>query len=153
MTKEKFLTVRWNNLLSLGLGLTFLIYSIVALSTSVFSDTAGLIGLLVVGAVYWGVVEQHSNVWFAWQKNKSTSLYKLYTDTVSVPIGITNRLIYIAYNAIWWIPAILAFTKTIDYQTGFIAFFIYTLFRGGVNLYRNNILKPEQIASFPLRSP
>ena len=90
---------------------------------------------------------------FAWQKNKSTSLYTLYTDTVSVPIGITNRLIYIAYNAIWWIPAILAFTKTIDYQTGFIAFFIYTLFRGGVNLYRNNILKPEQIASFPLRSP
>ena len=34
MTKEKFLTVRWNNLISLGLGLPALIYTVVVLSTS-----------------------------------------------------------------------------------------------------------------------
>jgi hypothetical protein len=30
MTKEKFLTVRWNNLLTLGLGLVALIYIVLA---------------------------------------------------------------------------------------------------------------------------
>ncbi len=52
MTKEKFLTVRWNNLLSLGLGLPALIYVVVALSTSVWSTRAGLIGLAIIGVLY-----------------------------------------------------------------------------------------------------
>ena len=52
MTKEKFLTVRWNNLLSLGLGLPALIYGVVALSTSLLSDRAGFIGLVVIGVLY-----------------------------------------------------------------------------------------------------
>jgi len=52
MTKEKFLTVRWNNLLSLGLGLPALIYVVVAFSTSVWSERGGLIGLAVIGALY-----------------------------------------------------------------------------------------------------
>ena len=51
MTKEKFLTVRWNNLLSLGLGIPALIYAIV-LSPSVLSDRAGFIGLVVIGVLY-----------------------------------------------------------------------------------------------------
>lgn len=52
MTKEKFLTVRWNNLLTLGLGFPALIYGVVVLSTSVLSDSAGFIGLVVIGVVY-----------------------------------------------------------------------------------------------------
>ena len=52
MTKEKFLTVRWNNLLSLGLGIPALIYVVVVLSTSVLSDSAGFIGLVVIGVLY-----------------------------------------------------------------------------------------------------
>jgi hypothetical protein len=35
---------------------------------------------------------------------------------------------------------------------GFIAFFVVTIIRAGVNLLRNNILKPEQAENFPLRS-
>jgi hypothetical protein len=50
-------------------------------------------------------------------------------------------------------PVILTFTKVIDYRTGFIAFFIVIIIRGGANLVRNNILKPEQAEDFPLRSP
>ena len=58
MTKEKFLTVRWNNLLSLGLGIPALIYVIVAFSTSVWSTRGGLIGLAIIGIgipvyMYW----------------------------------------------------------------------------------------------------
>jgi hypothetical protein len=52
MTKEKFLTVRWNNMLTLGLGLPALIYAGVVLSTSLISDKAGFIGLVVIGVVY-----------------------------------------------------------------------------------------------------
>jgi hypothetical protein len=52
MTKEKFLTVRWNNLLSLGLGLPVLIYVLVVLSTSVLSVSAGFNGLVAIGVLY-----------------------------------------------------------------------------------------------------
>jgi hypothetical protein len=52
MTKEEFLTVRWNNLLSLGLGLIVLIYVIFALSTSVWSGAGGFIGLVVIGVIF-----------------------------------------------------------------------------------------------------
>jgi hypothetical protein len=52
MTKEKFLTRRWNNWLTLGLGLPTLIYAVVVLYTSIFSDFAGFIGMVVLGAVY-----------------------------------------------------------------------------------------------------
>ena len=52
MTKEKFLTVRWNNILTLGLGLIILIYVAVVASTSILSDLAAFIGLALLGAVY-----------------------------------------------------------------------------------------------------
>ena len=52
MPKEKILTPRWNNLLSLGLGIPALIYVIIILSTSVLSDSAGFIGLVIIGVIY-----------------------------------------------------------------------------------------------------
>ncbi len=52
MTREKFLTVRWNNWLTLGLGLPTLIYIVVAFSTSAWSTRGGLVGLAVMGALY-----------------------------------------------------------------------------------------------------
>ena len=52
MTKEKLLTVRWNNLLSLGLGLPTLIYVVFAFSTSVWLGRGGLIGLAIFGALF-----------------------------------------------------------------------------------------------------
>lgn len=52
MTKDKFLTVRWNNLLSLILGIPIMIYVIVVLSTSVLSDTVSFFGLVILGMLY-----------------------------------------------------------------------------------------------------
>ena len=52
MTKDKFLTVRWNNILTLGLGLPALIYVLFAFSTSLWTERAGLIGLAIIGALY-----------------------------------------------------------------------------------------------------
>ena len=52
MTKERFLTVRWNNLLSLGLGIPALIYVLIGFSTSLWSERGGLIGLSIIGVLY-----------------------------------------------------------------------------------------------------
>ena len=52
MTKEQFLTLRWNNILTLGMGLIMLIYVAFVLSTSVISDLVAFIGLVLIGAVY-----------------------------------------------------------------------------------------------------
>ena len=52
MTKEQFLTRRWNNLLTVGMGIPVLIYIAVVLSTSVLSDFTGFIGMVVLGVLY-----------------------------------------------------------------------------------------------------
>ena len=52
MTKDRFLTVRWNNLLSLGVGLPVLAYVVAGLSISALSGLGGFIGMVIVGVVY-----------------------------------------------------------------------------------------------------
>jgi hypothetical protein len=52
MTKEKFLTLRWNNILTLGFGLIMLAYVGFVISTSALSDVIAFIGLVLIGAVY-----------------------------------------------------------------------------------------------------
>lgn len=52
MTKEKFLTVRLNNILSVGLGIPTLFYVIFAFSTSFWLGRDGLIGLAIFGALF-----------------------------------------------------------------------------------------------------
>ena len=52
MTKDHFLTVRWNNILSAGLGIPTLIYVIFAFSTSFWLEQDGLIGLAIFGALF-----------------------------------------------------------------------------------------------------
>jgi len=52
MTKEKFLTVRWNNILTVSLGIPALIYILAAFSGSLWVTKWGLIWLSLIGAVY-----------------------------------------------------------------------------------------------------
>jgi hypothetical protein len=52
MNKEKFLTVRWNNYLTLALGLPALIFVVYAFSTSLWLDRVGFIWLSVIGVLY-----------------------------------------------------------------------------------------------------
>ena len=82
---------------------------------------------------------------FAWLRENSG-------EEISAEQSSLNRAIYIAYNVIWWVPIVLPFTGIIDYRTGFIAFFIITMFRAAANLFRNNVLTLEQAESFPLRA-
>lgn len=50
--KERFLTVRWNNALTVGLGIPLLIFVIYAFSGSVWMERRGLIWLAIIGALY-----------------------------------------------------------------------------------------------------
>lgn len=50
--RERALTVRWNNALTVALGLPALIYAAVALFTSAISGRAAFIGLVIIGAFY-----------------------------------------------------------------------------------------------------
>ena len=85
---------------------------------------------------------------FAWLRKNSG-------DPVPAKLRFTHplNLIFVAYNVVYWIPIILPFTKAIDYHTGFIALFVVIIIRAVANLYRNNVLKPEQAENFPLRIP
>jgi hypothetical protein len=83
---------------------------------------------------------------FAWLREQSP-------DPVASKESLTNRLVCITYNLVWWIPIVLAFAKVIDYRAGSIAFFAITVVRAIANLYRNNTLTLEQAEAFPLRSP
>ena len=59
---------------------------------------------------------------FAWERENSA-------DYVPVEQSFISRLVYIAYNVIWWAPIILPFIGVIDYRTGFIVLFVVTLVR------------------------
>jgi hypothetical protein len=52
MSKERFLTRRWNNILTLGLGVVALVYIAAALSTSVWTSGGGFLALVIIGAGY-----------------------------------------------------------------------------------------------------
>ena len=52
MTKERFLTVRWNNILTLVLGIPALLYVVLVLTTPILSDKVAFIGLGIIGVVY-----------------------------------------------------------------------------------------------------
>jgi hypothetical protein len=52
MAKERFLTVGWNNVLTVGLGIPTIAYGVVALATGVLSDFWGFVGMVVLGVVY-----------------------------------------------------------------------------------------------------
>ena len=52
MTKEKFFTIRWNNILTFALGTPTLVYIIWAFSGSYWTTRPGLIWLALIGVVY-----------------------------------------------------------------------------------------------------
>jgi len=52
MTKDNFLTKKWNNILTTGLGIPTLVYAFFVLSTNAMSDFAGWLGMVLIGATY-----------------------------------------------------------------------------------------------------
>ena len=83
---------------------------------------------------------------FAWLRENSE-------NTATIEQSSISRLVYVVYNIAWWIPLVLAILGTIDYDTAFVAFFVYSLFRDVFNFYMNNFIMPVLADFFPLSSP
>ncbi len=82
---------------------------------------------------------------FAWLRKKQG------TEDPKMSTG--ERLIYIGYNVIWWLPVVLVILGVWSYRAGAVGFVVVTVFRALANLYRNNMLSIEAAQRFPLRSP
>ncbi len=52
MNKDKILTPRFNNLMTLGLGIPALMATGVIMFTTVFSDKVGFFGMVGIGVIY-----------------------------------------------------------------------------------------------------
>ena len=52
MNKESLLTIRWNNMLTIGLGIPTMGYIIYSFSRLLWTTRGGLIGLAVLGILY-----------------------------------------------------------------------------------------------------
>jgi hypothetical protein len=52
MTKEKFLTVGWNNILTLALGIPTAIFVILAFTGGWWTEKGAMIGLSIIGVLY-----------------------------------------------------------------------------------------------------
>lgn len=52
MINDKFLTARWNNWLTLAMGIPVLVFGIVFLSTDVMTDFSGFVAMVVAGVLY-----------------------------------------------------------------------------------------------------
>jgi hypothetical protein len=82
---------------------------------------------------------------FAWLRENSDNY-------VSVKQGCAFSLIKIAYNAVFFVPIVLTFMKTIEYGPAFIAFTAVIVVRLSANLFLNNVLDPEQAERYPFQA-
>ena len=145
MNKDKFFTVRWNNLMTLGLSIPALTYVAIVFFSSMLSDKVGFLGMVGTGILYCLIIETHSGKLLEWQMKKSGK--KIPTHTT-----LPGKAVLIIYNLIWWVPIVFPFVDLMDYRTGSFIFFFTTLSRAFINLYRLNVLTIEKAIHFPLRS-
>jgi len=82
---------------------------------------------------------------FAWLRTKEGR------DAPAVTSG--ERLTLVAYNVVWWVPAVLPILGVISYRVGFVAFLAVTVVRALVNGYRINVMPVAAAERLPLRSP
>ncbi len=71
------------------------------------------------------------------------------------PLVMTSaeRLIFVSYNLIWWVPVLLAVLGILSFWAGSLGFLAISVLRAVVNAYRINTLPIEAAQRFPLRSP
>ncbi|MDH5229655.1 MAG: hypothetical protein OEY38_06330 [Gammaproteobacteria bacterium] len=146
MNKDKILTVRCNNLMTLGLGLPALVFVAVVFFSTVLTDKIGFFGIVAIGILYCLIIEQHSAMLLAWQIKK-TGNYS------SAKRSLLNSIVVVIYNFVWWIPIALPLLELTDYRLGAMIFFVVTLTRAFINFYRMNRLTLEQAIHFPFRGP
>lgn len=129
-----FLTARWNNIVSIVLGLMAAIYIIVVLTSTVLGDAASFIGLVVIGGIGCLASETHSAVRFKrtkWRIKRHTHPITIIANL----LGIAALLLIIFTSkgtTIWFITG---------YTTAFIVLAVIIFLLFGLNITRNALLK------------
>ena len=119
---SSFFSTRWNNILSIALGIVALIVFIAFLATGV--GITSFIVLVVIGGVTWLIGEG---------RRVGSSTKKRFTH----PATISGVLLGGAALAI----IVLTFTGTMEYMTGFIVLSVIIFVKIGLNILRNAALK------------
>lgn len=52
MNRENLLTARWNNILSLTIGIPVLVYAVLVLTNSSASEFSWFVGMFVIGSLF-----------------------------------------------------------------------------------------------------
>ena len=65
----------------------------------------------------------------------------------------TERLLFIGYNVLWWVPLALALFTPVSYHAGAVLFVATTALRALINVYRINVMPIDAAQRFPLRIP
>jgi len=130
--KEGFLTARWNNIVSIALGVVATVHIIIATTTAVFADMAGFTGLVVIGAFTCLFGELHTTSRLAWSRKHSTHSV---TDTqrATHPISIIGYLL----GGAALLVILLTYTHIIGYTTGFIPLAVIIILKIDLNMARN----------------
>ena len=147
MNKEKFLTRRWNTIISVALGVPTFTFAIYGLVSPIGETREGMIVLSVLGALFWLVLEYHTSARFAW-------LQKISIGTKDKPklIGLALTAL-VAHNLIYWF-FLIPFLTPLSYRTGFVIYSIILLSRFIANTIINlQDFSPEQYYKFSFRIP
>lgn len=145
MTKDQFLSARFNNTLSLGLGVIVLSYVIFVIATASYGQQGRFLGVVLISSAFCIIVEGHTT----WRFHR---LKKLADRQPAAQAGCLISLFRLVYGAAWYLPVLLAFIGTISYSAGFAIFTAITLVRLIANLYINNRLDWEEFETFLFRS-
>ena len=136
--KEGFLTARWNNIVSIALGVVATVYIIVATTTTVLGDMAGFTGLVVIGGVTCLFGELHTTARFASARKHSIHY-------VTGKQKATHRISIIGYilGGTALLVILLTYTRIIGYTTGFIPLAVIIILKIDLNMTRNARLVPH----------
>ena len=147
MNKDKFLTRRWNTIISLVQGLPTFAFIAYGIFSPLGGTLGGMIAISVVGGLFCLILEYHTSARFARQLEKSdpqASKPKL----KGLPL-----VILVVHNVIYWFFLIPLLTP-MSYRTGFVVYGIILLIRFIGNTYINlRDFSNEQYYAYPLRIP
>ena len=150
MDKERFLSRRWNVLISLVQGIPTFAFALIAILTDISYSRGGMIALSVAGSLFCLILEYHTSARFASEWKRTTAVHPDLEKPRPTPF---SRGLLIIHNLAFWFFLIPLFTS-MGYRSGFIAFAAILFFRFLANSYIN--LKDFDAARFyrfPFRIP
>ena len=150
MNTERFLSRRWNVLISLVQGIPTFTFALIAILTDISYSLGGMIALSVAGSLFCLILEYHSSARFAAEWKRTTEANPGLEKPRPKSLA---RVLLVIHNLAFWFFLIPLFTS-MPYRGGFIAFAAILFFRFLANSYMNlKDFDAAQYYRFPFRIP